>query len=92
MNLNSVANYTILAYLDAVSYLKSTNDTISVNVHVVSYSHFGVFQLAVLLHVRGPDDTLLTNHGVKTNVNLSKITSKDGTSLYDSLAFNHNFF
>ena len=92
VNLDPMTYDAILANLYVVSDLLGANDTVFVDVNIVTNDHLGVSQTALLLYVTRSNDTLFTDNRVDAHRDLCEVTSQHGARLYDCLAIDEDLF
>lgn len=90
MDLDSVANDTVLGNHDIAANLESIDNAFLVNVHIVTDGHAHVLQTTIMLCVGWSDDTLFTNDSMQADLNLGKVTSDDGSCLNNCLTVDEN--
>ena len=87
-----MANYTIFSDLNIVADLQRADNTVLVDIHVISNGHFGVLESALLFHEAGSDYALFSNDGKSADRDSCKVTSQNCSCLDNRLTLDHDFF
>ena len=90
VNLNSVSNNTIFAYLHVITNFLRTNNAVFIYKDVITYIHFGVLEPSLVLNIAGPNNTIFSNNAIVASSYLSKISSKYTVVLDDCFTFYQN--